>query len=215
MAAPGGRLSKPQGQRRRHGPEFLCLALIVALMWGCGQDGGSSRVAVPEHDDAVKTAATDRAERRAYDGSPPVIPHTPFGSPCVSCHNREGVAVPDVGFAPPSPHEITAGLSAISRCRQCHVFQKTTEVFRANSFSGLRQDLRRGQRLYGDAPPVLPHPVFMRENCVACHSGPAAREEIRTSHPERVRCQQCHVERRATTVFAGTALASTLSEGTR
>ena len=25
-----------------------------------------------------------------------------------------------------------------------------------------------------NAPPVMPHPVFMRENCVACHSGPAA-----------------------------------------
>jgi cytochrome c-type protein NapB len=33
----------------------------------------------------------------------------------------------------------------------------------------------------------------MRENCAACHTGPAAREEIRTSHPERTRCRQCHV----------------------
>ena len=34
---------------------------------------------------------------------------------------------------------------------------------------------------------------IVRANCVACHSGPAAREEIRTTHPERVRCNQCHV----------------------
>ena len=33
----------------------------------------------------------------------------------------------------------------------------------------------------------------MRENCAACHDGPGAREEIRTSHPERTRCRQCHV----------------------
>lgn len=188
------------------------LPVLVLWAWSCGPEAESPRrVAVPEHDGAVKTAAASRAERRAYDGSPPVIPHPPFGSPCISCHNREGVSVPDIGFAPPSPHEITAGLSAMSRCRQCHVFQETVfqdtifqeaeAVFRANSFSGLRQDLRHGERLYGDAPPVMPHPVFMRENCTACHSGPAAREEIRTSHPERVRCQQCHVERRTTTLF--------------
>jgi cytochrome c-type protein NapB len=33
----------------------------------------------------------------------------------------------------------------------------------------------------------------MRENCAACHSGPGARAEIITTHPERVRCRQCHV----------------------
>ena len=44
------------------------------------------------------------------------------------------------------------------------------------------------------APPVMPHSAFMRENCLACHSGPAAREEIRTPHPERPRCGQCHVQ---------------------
>ena len=55
------------------------------------------------------------------------------------------------------------------------------------------QDLRHGLRLHDRAPPTIPHKTFMRENCVACHAGPAAREEIRTSHPERRRCRQCHV----------------------
>ena len=35
-------------------------------------------------------------------------------------------------------------------------------------------------------------PVF-KKNCVACHDGPGAREEVRTTHPERWRCRQCHV----------------------
>lgn len=158
-------------------------------------------VAVPGHPDAVKTAATERALRRAYDGAPPVIPHEPLGAACIACHNREGLAVPDLGFAPPSPHEETTGMSAISRCRQCHVFRRTDEVFVDNMFVGFAQDLRRGRRLHDLAPPVIPHKVFMRENCQACHAGPAAREEIRTTHPERIRCRQCHLEQRTTDEF--------------
>ncbi|MDA8016644.1 MAG: hypothetical protein MPN21_04275 [Thermoanaerobaculia bacterium] len=87
----------------------------------------------------------------------------------------------------------------VARCEQCHVFQAIDEPWRANSFAGLRQDLRRGKRLNPLAPPVIPHRVFMRENCHACHSGPAAREEIRTDHAERARCRQCHVEQTTTT----------------
>ena len=142
---------------------------------------------------AEKTPATERAERRAYDGAPPVIGHEDFQMVCTECHDREGMAVDDVGFAPPSPHEETRGLSAISRCQQCHVFKVTDDLFAENAFAGLRQDLRSGGRLHPFSPPTIPHKTFMRENCTACHSGEAAREEIRTSHPERIRCTQCHV----------------------
>ena len=140
-----------------------------------------------------KTPATERAERRAYDGAPPVIGHEDFGMECTECHNKDGMAVDDYGFAPPSPHEETRGLSAMSRCRQCHVFKVADDVFAENRFVGLRQDLRSGGRLHPFAPPTIPHKTFMRENCTACHAGKAAREEIRTSHPERTRCRQCHV----------------------
>jgi cytochrome c-type protein NapB len=131
-----------------------------------------------------------------------VIPHPPLGAACISCHNEHGVEVPDLGFAPPSPHEFTDGLSALSRCQQCHVFQAEVAPFAANDFAGLRQDLRPGERLYPGAPPVMPHPAFMRENCRACHTGPAARAEIVCNHPERLRCPQCHVEAVTAAVFA-------------
>jgi len=176
----------------------LSLVAVFGLsLVGCVAE--SEDVPVPDHAGAVKTAASERAERRLYDGAPPVIPHRDQGRTCVSCHHQEGVAVSGLGFAPPSPHEKTIGLSALSNCRQCHVAVADPEagedeVFVENSFAGLRQDLRRGRRLNELAPPVVPHPVFMRENCQACHAGPAAREEIRTSHPERAHCSQCHVE---------------------
>ncbi|MEM1204707.1 MAG: multiheme c-type cytochrome [Acidobacteriota bacterium] len=192
--------------RRPKGAPRALTAFAVFGLWslgavGCGGDPNEPSVAVPGVAGAEKTAALVRAERRLFDGAPPVIPHENFGAACVSCHDQEGMAVEGVGFSPPSPHAETVGLSAISNCRQCHVFQEAAESWRGNAFAGLRQDLRRGRRLHDLAPPVLPHGVFMRENCVACHSGPAAREAIRTDHPERANCLQCHVEQTATGRF--------------
>lgn len=163
---------------------------------------GPEMVSVPGEEGRLKSAATVRAERRAYDGAPPVIPHEDFGIECTDCHGVMGVEVPDLGYAPAMPHEDTRGMSATSRCRQCHVFDLTDELFVASGFAGLRQDLRAGGRLHGNAPPTIPHKTFMRENCAACHAGPAAREEIRTTHPERVRCGQCHVSVTTLTTFA-------------
>jgi cytochrome c-type protein NapB len=148
---------------------------------------------VPGQPGREKSTAQARAARRAFDGAPPTVPHESFGMDCISCHNLEGLEVPDVGFAPAQPHALTLGMSAVSRCAQCHVFALTSGTFVENRFFGRPQDLRRGHRLNTFAPPVIPHGIQMRENCLACHAGPAAREEIRTSHAERVRCRQCHV----------------------
>jgi cytochrome c-type protein NapB len=192
---------------RRAGLSRLARAAVLLLAAGLGGCGGG-RVAVPDRPGAEKTSAALRAERRLFDGAPPVIPHQPLGAACVSCHDGFGIHVPGLGFAPPSPHGDTPGMKiqaagGLARCQQCHVFQEKDEAWVETSFAGLGQDLRRGRRLYDGAPPVIPHLTFMRENCQACHSGPAAREEIRTSHPDRPRCRQCHVEQltRAELVF--------------
>jgi cytochrome c-type protein NapB len=167
---------------------MLCTALAA-----CGDEGTPADAQAGRGPEIVKSAASVRATRRPFDGAPPVIPHAAFGAACTQCHNERGMEVAGLGFAPPSPHEFTAGLSALSRCEQCHAWSTTTTLFRESSFVGLRQDLRRGNRLYPGAPPVIPHLVQMRENCQACHAGPAVREEIRCGHAERTRCQQCHV----------------------
>ena len=93
----------------------------------------------------------------------------------------------------PHPTDDGPGDAATTRCRQCHVLVLDPGLFVENSFQGLRQDLRSGSRLYGGAPPTIPHKILMREKCAACHTGPGARVEIVTSHPERTRCRQCHV----------------------
>lgn len=169
------------------------LAAVVAAIAACDRATDDSRTAVPGQAGRFKTAATDRAHRREYDGAPPVIPHAAMGVACIDCHNERGLEVPGVGFAPPSPHAKTLGLSDVSRCRQCHVERSSDSIFADSGLVALLQDLRHGSRAHPLAPPVIPHRVFMRENCQACHAGPAAREEVRCSHPERARCQQCHV----------------------
>ena len=163
---------------------MICALLALAL-GGCG--------AAPDADRTVeKSSASERAARRAHDGAPPVIPHARIGVDCVKCHDEQGIEVEDLGFAPPTPHGLTAGIGDRARCEQCHVYRVTDDLFAQNEFVAAPQ-VWEGEALYEGGPPVIPHAVFMRENCVACHDGLAAREEIRAPHPERDRCEQCHV----------------------
>ena len=60
----------------------VSLAAVVALVAaGCSDTG---KVAVPDREGAVKSTASVRAERRAYDGAPPTVPHESFGAACAS-----------------------------------------------------------------------------------------------------------------------------------
>lgn len=160
------------------------------LAVGCG---GGDTVPVPDREGAVKSTALVRADRRAYDGAPPTIPHESFGMDCSACHDERGMPVSGVGFAPASPHVDTEKAGGTVRCNQCHVFATDDGTFVDSEYEPFRQDLRAGGRQYDGAPPTIPHRILMRENCVACHDGPGVREEIRTTHPERARCRQCHV----------------------
>ena len=168
---------------------WIPAALLLAV--GCGGSGDTTPV--PDREGAVKSTAHVRADRRAYDGAPPTIPHENFATKCAACHDARGTAVDGVGFAPASPHAGTVRAAGTERCGQCHVFIQGESLFVASEYVGLAQDLTAGDRATDGAPPRIPHRTLMRENCVACHDGPAAREEIRTSHPERARCRQCHV----------------------
>jgi cytochrome c-type protein NapB len=159
----------------------------AALLGACGSGSQAPAGAV-----AAPSLSAVRAERRAYDGAPPTAPHADFGAPCGACHDADGQSV-GAAYAPASPHLGTAAEPGTQRCRQCHAFVTTNDVFVANAFIGLPQNLRAGGRAAPGAPPTIPHRILMRENCVACHAGPGAREEIRSSHPERARCRQCHV----------------------
>jgi cytochrome c-type protein NapB len=160
----------------------LALALSAVLLAGCGD-------AAPM---AVARSTDVRAAGRAYDGAPPVIPHALVGE-CIRCHDDDGSAIVGVGMAPASPHGDVGAAGSFQRCRQCHVPAATSAVMVRSVFSGLPQGAWKGGRATPGAPPTIPHTLQLRENCLACHAGPASRSEIRTSHPERPRCRQCHV----------------------
>jgi cytochrome c-type protein NapB len=135
-------------------------------------------------------ALARRAARRAYDGAPPRVPHAideRSTSACLACH-AEGLIIAE-RVAPRMSHPV------YQNCTQCHVSESTVRIEAAtspsaNTFVGMLPEA--GRRFLPDAPPVMPHPRWMRETCASCH-GALGPPGLRTTHPERQSCEQCHV----------------------
>lgn len=136
---------------------------------------------------------------RAYHGAPPVIPHpilkenTLTGDTCLACHRHGGFTPKFNAYAPVVPHPEKLN------CRQCHNPQTQSSLFKQTKWR--KNTGKRGTADLPGAPLTIPHSLQMRENCLACHSGPSAVEEIRTTHPERFNCLQCHVEKNTVKVW--------------
>jgi len=160
------------------------------------------------------TLATFRS-LRAYPGAPPRIPHglTPtefLTGRCKSCHERGGFSERFDAYVPVTPHPDMgaclqchvgdATLMAIAlpnadpnaRCLQCHApgaarWTDSSLDWRPMAWPQLTKNAR------GRNPPPIPHELQMRDNCLACHSGPAGVAEIQTPHADRPDCRRCHV----------------------
>lgn len=165
---------------------YLAIGTLILGLISCNRSEKDEDIASPE-----LTETSVRSARRAFDGAPPVIPHEPLGAACITCHTETGKLVPNMAFAPANPH---GELGNFRNCKQCHVFRQGDDRFAQTTFVGQPVALRLGERLFPGAPPTIPHSLLMRNNCLACHSGPTARPEIRCTHTERVNCVQCHVE---------------------
>ena len=141
---------------------------------------------------AWQAAVLRRAERRAYDCAPPVVPHVidQRALPnCNSCHERH-LRIGDRAAAAPS-HATKAS------CTQCHVVASSPVPVMpglpdqpplANVWSGLESP-GKGARAWPGAPPVIPHATHMRERCASCHG---ALSGLHSSHVDRQSCTQCH-----------------------
>ncbi len=130
-----------------------------------------------------------RHARRAYDGAPPVIPHSiaELGrEKCLSCHQPGGLDNAE-RVAPARSHP------AWGDCRQCHVDRFTDSEFQANLFEPLWWPAA-GSRLNEIAPPMIPHSIQNREDCTPCHIAAQAHPDLRAGHGYRPNCFQCHVE---------------------
>lgn len=131
-----------------------------------------------------------RAKLRAFEGAPPVVPHATTDMnvrTCRACHGQ-GLRAGDK-TAKMIPH------AGMTNCTQCHVEAESPLLgdlpSPANSFTGYRSSGYGGTRAWAGAPPVMPHAVFMRTNCVACH-GEFGYDGWRPDHLSRTNCAQCH-----------------------
>lgn len=132
-------------------------------------------------------------DNRAFNGAPPSILHpvkeerSMGGSTCLQCHQNGGFTEKFNAYAPVTPHP------EMVNCRQCHVLQNTQNLFKESNFSKISAPIVGINNAMEGSPPIIPHQIQMRENCLSCHAGPAAASEIRVTHPERINCRQCHV----------------------
>jgi nitrate reductase (cytochrome), electron transfer subunit len=156
----------------------------------------------------LRTLASFRG-LRAYPGAPPRIPHALeagefMRTTCNACHESGGYSRRFGAYAPVTPHP------EYRNCLQCHAADAGAVGIASlasagaprpgaagEAFAGLDWKSaawpRTGQRAMPGSPPVIPHDLHLRGNCLACHAGPSALAEIRTTHPGRANCRQCHV----------------------
>lgn len=176
---------------RRRGPNAAFATRVPA-----GAAPARTASAPDDADPAARAASLRRrAERRAYDGAPPVIPHPvdPTSvAACLACHEH-GLRLGDL-VASPMPH------AAYASCTQCHAPAAPSALSAAagppltwNAFEGLPAP-DGGERAWTGAPPVIPHATWMRDDCMSCH-GPNGAAGLRTTHPWRQSCTQCHAPR--------------------
>ena len=144
-------------------------------------------------DEAHQRTLDKYYNNRAFNGAPPSIPHpvkeelSMGENTCLQCHQNGGFTEKFNAYAPVAPHP------EMINCRQCHVAQNSQTIFKDSNFKKSAVPLVGINNALQGSPPVIPHQIQMRENCLACHAGPSAPKEIRVTHPERINCMQCHV----------------------
>jgi len=153
-------------------------------------DSKANPVAVADKFASRMKSIEQRAALRAFEGAPPVVPHPVLDinvQTCRACH-ATGLRTGDK-VSRMAPH------TYLINCTQCHVEAASPGLVDAqqfpNSFVGRRASGYGGTRAWAGAPPVMPHSVFMRTNCVSCH-GEFGYDGWRPDHLSRTNCVQCH-----------------------
>ena len=160
--------------------------------WAAMTEALRAKDGKPVIDMPSRLASLDvRAERRSFNGAPPVIPHAAYAlddRSCLACHGQDLQIGQRTAKGLPHPY--------LTNCTQCHApaapsfFEGLGGALSENAWVGVAAP-REGARATPGAPPAVPHMLHMRDNCLACH-GPHGWKGMQTSHPERSSCLQCH-----------------------
>ena len=152
---------------------------------------------------------------RAFPGAPPRIPHNLSADEfrtdaCRTCHQRGGFSVRFSAYVPVTPHPergiclqchvgvdsvigaLTPSADPNARCPMCHGSSGTVRPEASLTWETTVWP-RLPALIRDQDPPPIPHDLRFRENCLTCHAGPAAVAELRTRHPDRAGCRQCHL----------------------
>jgi nitrate reductase (cytochrome), electron transfer subunit len=153
---------------------------------------------------------------RAFEGAPPRIPHGVSAEEfrtdqCRTCHQRGGYSRRFAAYVPLTPHadrgmcvQCHVGVDAVigasnpaadpnTRCSICHPASGGSPLADARVTWPTTVWPTLPTTVAGRDPPMIPHDLTFRQNCLTCHAGPAAAAEIRTTHPERLDCRACHL----------------------
>jgi nitrate reductase (cytochrome), electron transfer subunit len=171
--------------------KWICAFALVALATGL-LSVVNSNPGKGQKEASEDGARVVRKERRAFYTAPPVIPHgvdhRTTDKTCLTCHQNVVTRQGKASVMAPHPQ--------FYNCQQCHVRSVSAEhpepIEVPTNWVGLEEPTA-GLRTQPKAPPMIPHREFLRENCLTCHSPKSPHQHLRTSHPDRSNCKQCHV----------------------
>lgn len=172
---------------------LICLLLYIGatlLLFMRNVLFASERISIEKIIEKENIVTADqRSTLRAFYSSPPVIPHEVEddrnANDCLRCH-MDVTKLEDGRVAMQTPHP------QFSNCMQCHVPSLASKDDVSTLWEGLEEP-KRGDRWFTTSPPTVPHRIYLRENCLSCHGPENPDTRLRTTHPERTSCLQCHV----------------------
>ncbi len=143
-----------------------------------------------------KEKKASRQSLRAFYTAPPVIPHEVTAQrgqkECLYCHKEVLRVGKRISVKTPHPE--------FFNCQQCHVQGDVKrEDSSVTTWKGLEEP-KKGTRAHEAAPPTIPHRLFLRKNCNACHGAKNPDKNLRGSHSKRTNCLQCHVFEKKTII---------------
>jgi len=165
---------------------IIAVNLVIFSLFNCGKKDEHTQM------------REKRESLRAYEGAPPVIPHSinrTTSDYCLVCHEKgvifEAEAV--VMNQKNAQAKITPHPQWVN-CIQCHGLRIDDSKFRKNKFMPYRITSTPFTKTKDNegTPPAMPHMLQNHDNCIVCHLSKTAYATIIPEHGETEGCPLCH-----------------------